>query len=244
MESFYELSEMLSRAVTEDQIKQVCKLFCEAVGFEYSIYVVWCATSLSAPKLHCLSNYPEKWFKQYFAEGLQKHDPIVKYCFENLTPICWDQLMSMEKYLNPIGVEVMQRAAEYGLVNGFSIPLKSPCGDVAIFSLATDSNEQIEERILEVLPYGQLFGLKLHEVHTKLNNGLIDAKSYRLTERETECLFWACEGKTTWEISKIIEVTERTIVFHLSSAMKKLGAVNRQHAVAKAIMQGLIKPTP
>ena len=63
-----------------------------------------------------------------------------------------------------------------------------------------------------------------------------------LTERELECVFWACEGKTAWEMAQIVGVAERTINFHLTSVIKKLGASNRQHAVAKAVMYGLVKP--
>lgn len=244
MQSFFDLSEKLTRAESEDQLKQICQEFCDAVGFEYYIYAVCSVTSLSAPQIHCLSNYPQEWFDRYFQQGMQKHDPVVKYCFENLTPVRWDQLMTMEQYIDPVGVEIMQQASEFGLVNGVSIPLKSPSGEVAVFSLATSNAERVEERLLEVLPYGQLFSSRVFEVHARLNQSVNDAKSFKLTAREIECLFWACEGKTTWEISKIIDVTERTIVFHLTSATKKLGAVNRQHAVAKAIICGLIKPTP
>lgn len=244
MQAFYETSDKLNQAVSEDQLKHICEQLCEAVGFEYYIYAVCSATSLSAPQIHCLSNYPEEWFQLYFKERMQKHDPVVKYCFENISPIRWDHLVFMEQYVDPIGVEIMQRAAEYGLEYGFSIPLKSPSGEVAIFSLATSKREGIERRLLEVLPYGQLFGSKLFEAHARLNQAATNVKPFNLTAREIQCLFWACEGKTTWEISKIIDVTERTIVFHLTSATKKLGAANRQHAVAKAIICGLIKPTP
>jgi LuxR family transcriptional activator of bioluminescence operon len=53
-------------------------------------------------------------------------------------------------------------------------------------------------------------------------------------------MFWACEGKTTWEISRIVEISERTVIYHLHNSAQKLGASNRQHAVAIAIGKGLI----
>lgn len=240
---FYELSDELECSETEEQLKIVCNKFCGAVGFEYYLYAVCQVTSLSAPQIHSISNYPDDWFRMYFDEEMQKHDPVVKYCFENTTPIRWDKLVGMEQYFDEVGVEIMRRAGEFGLVNGLSIPLKAPSGEVAIFSLATNNAEKIEERLLEVLPYAQLFGTRIFDIHSRLRQPMTEAKAYRLTARELECLFWACEGKTTWEISKIVDVTERTIIFHLASATKKLGATSRQHAVAKAIICGLIKPT-
>jgi len=61
-----------------------------------------------------------------------------------------------------------------------------------------------------------------------------------LTEREAECLTWTAMGKTSWEISVILGVSESTATFHLRNAVIKLKASNRTHAVAKALQAGLI----
>lgn len=62
----------------------------------------------------------------------------------------------------------------------------------------------------------------------------------RLSARETEVLCWAMEGKTNWEISVILSLSERTVKFHIRNAMTKLKASTRAHAVAVAIRRGLI----
>ncbi|RCN56184.1 helix-turn-helix domain-containing protein [Acidiferrobacter thiooxydans] len=50
------------------------------------------------------------------------------------------------------------------------------------------------------------------------------------------------KGKTSWEIAKLLGITERTTIFHLNNTTKKLGAINWQHAVAKALMLNIVKP--
>jgi len=55
----------------------------------------------------------------------------------------------------------------------------------------------------------------------------------RLSRRENECMQWAARGKTAWEISRVLAVSEHTVIFHLRNATSKLGAVNRQQAVAR-----------
>ncbi len=65
-----------------------------------------------------------------------------------------------------------------------------------------------------------------------------------LSFREVECLLWAAQGKTAWEISTILSISERTVRFHLDNAGKKLDAVNTTQTVALAIAQGLIPPRP
>ena len=62
----------------------------------------------------------------------------------------------------------------------------------------------------------------------------------RLSSREAECLHWAAVGKTSWETAQILEVRERTVNFHLGNAFGKLNVNNKQAAVARALMLGLL----
>ncbi|WP_404933851.1 autoinducer binding domain-containing protein [Nitratireductor sp. L15S-10] len=62
----------------------------------------------------------------------------------------------------------------------------------------------------------------------------------RLTPREKECLQWAAFGKSEWEVSQILGISEHTAEKHLLNAKTKLGASNRVHAVAEAIRCGVL----
>ncbi|EKF20145.1 LuxR C-terminal-related transcriptional regulator [Nitratireductor pacificus] len=62
----------------------------------------------------------------------------------------------------------------------------------------------------------------------------------RLTPREKECLQWAALGKSEWEVSQILGISEHTAEKHLLNAKTKLGATNRAHAVAEAIRCGVL----
>ncbi len=67
-----------------------------------------------------------------------------------------------------------------------------------------------------------------------------DGGDRHISARERECLNWAAKGKTSWEISQILGVTESTIIYHLRNATRKLNAANRLHAVAKALKASII----
>ncbi len=56
-----------------------------------------------------------------------------------------------------------------------------------------------------------------------------------LTARERDAMRYVAEGKTDWEIGVILAVSESTARFHVDNARRKLGAVNRAHAVARFI---------
>lgn len=61
-----------------------------------------------------------------------------------------------------------------------------------------------------------------------------------LSERERECLLWVSVGKTAWETAMILELSRRTVEFHLANAVRKLHAANKVHAAAIAIRNGLL----
>ena len=61
-----------------------------------------------------------------------------------------------------------------------------------------------------------------------------------LSDKELTVLHWLGEGKSSWDTACILGISERTVKFHVSNIMKKMDAVNRTHAVAKALVLGLI----
>lgn len=56
-----------------------------------------------------------------------------------------------------------------------------------------------------------------------------------LTSRESECLRWVASGKTDLEVGKILQISPRTVRFHINNAKTKLGVATRIQAVAKRV---------
>jgi len=61
-----------------------------------------------------------------------------------------------------------------------------------------------------------------------------------LSRREKEVLQWMSEGKCTWDISRILRITERTVYYHSQNIMQKLDAASRSHAISIAFKRGII----
>ena len=62
-----------------------------------------------------------------------------------------------------------------------------------------------------------------------------------LTERELEVLRLMAQGQMNKEIAAALVISERTVKFHVSAILSKLGAGNRTEAVTLAAQQGLIE---
>jgi DNA-binding NarL/FixJ family response regulator len=67
------------------------------------------------------------------------------------------------------------------------------------------------------------------------------AKVEPLTPREMEVLALLAQGLQNKEIAAQLIISQRTVKFHVSSIMGKLGAGNRTEAVAIAAQQGLVE---
>ncbi|WFU20632.1 helix-turn-helix transcriptional regulator [Bradyrhizobium sp. CB3481] len=57
----------------------------------------------------------------------------------------------------------------------------------------------------------------------------------KLSERETECLRFAAEGRSSWSIGKELRISEHTINFHIKNARQKIGVRTRVQGILKAV---------
>jgi LuxR family transcriptional regulator, quorum-sensing system regulator BjaR1 len=62
-----------------------------------------------------------------------------------------------------------------------------------------------------------------------------------LTPREREVLTWVAQGKSACVIGKLLHITKRTVDEHVHAASRKLGALNRTHAVVIALQERIIE---
>jgi DNA-binding CsgD family transcriptional regulator len=76
--------------------------------------------------------------------------------------------------------------------------------------------------------------------HVLRMNGYDSEGDILLSARELDCLKWTAAGKTAWEASVILGISERTVRFHLNAAREKLKCATTTQAVAKAVGTQLI----
>ena len=76
----------------------------------------------------------------------------------------------------------------------------------------------------------------------RVARGDVWPRSVGLNDREIETLTWAARGKTSAEIAKLLDLSKRTVDFHIENARTKLGVSTRIQAAVKAATGRLIEP--
>jgi DNA-binding CsgD family transcriptional regulator len=239
---FYDVMQTFSTVKTVDDITQLCQLHSKDLGFDNFIYALRVPTYFSDSKLVLIDGYPATWVDHYFEQTYQSIDPVLAYCSKHIVPIQWQDLKPVTQGL---GKRMMDEAGDFGLKSGITMPVHSPRGEMGILSLTVNRSINAALDVTEsALPYVQIFAGYLHEAVRRVFGLIDDPEAPQLTSREQECLRWVADGKTSWEIAHMLNVSERTVNFHLNNVMQKLDVCSRQHAVGKAAFQGLIHPSP
>ncbi|WP_306577206.1 LuxR C-terminal-related transcriptional regulator [Bradyrhizobium sp. SRS-191] len=150
-------------------------------------------------------------------------------------PLRWNELCT----LSSRGVaesRLLHEGHALGIRSGLVIPLHGPGTSVDLICLGRGERiTEQDESIRRLYGIAVQYWLRRRDLHDATR-----PDSPRLTAREIECLEWCKEGKTNWEIGEIISTSEKTVEFHLSNAIRKLGACNRMTAVVAAIRAGAI----
>jgi DNA-binding CsgD family transcriptional regulator len=213
--------------------------FTISAGFpQYRMALLLPTPHLVKPEAIIYSNCDAEWIERYRVEKLASQDPIIFLARHQHLPIVWDDLPPYSD-LPPGAALVMAEAAEYGLCNGVSFPLRGAHGEFGVFSFITDDREGPVEKNLPQLGYVVNYAL---DAAIRVARASTPRNFKPLTKRELACLFWAAEGKTSDETATILGITGRTINAYFGSISKKLGTSNRVHSIMMATSTGLIHP--
>ena len=176
------------------------------------------------------NGWPAEWFELYNRENLSAVDPVPRHCFSTLNPFEWRDV-PYDREHNRAAHNVMTRARDFRFHEGFCIPIHYDDSTGAI-SMAgerpyLDAETKSAVHLMSVFTHGRLRALARQTP---------PAPGRRLSPAEAEVLRWAARGKTAWETSQILGISERNVRWHLEEAQRKLMAPNKTATVARALV--------
>lgn len=237
--------EQLDGSKTLDESKAAFATALERLGIQYYTYHIVRATMTPGRLPYILSSYPERWVEHYFAEGYLDDDPVVGEGLRRQLPFAWSSVIKPEE-LSQRQRRLMEEASDANVSNGLTIPLLGHGVESAQVTLLPPGPAQDAAEFLHT--HRHLLHLMALYFHSKAGTAFLEAsltaKSTRrrsiLTPREREVLEWVARGKSAWEIASILEISEKSVEFHVDGVKRKLQVFNRTHAVVKAMVMGLI----
>jgi len=184
-----------------------------------------------------INNHPQHWLERYAECGYLDIDPVISRARGQLLPFQWgDITRSLEKREKAF----MAEGREVGTVSGATVPIPGPGRSAGMMFYSSDVDDTEFARLWLDRKYDlHLVSVYFHSTFVELFKKA-ESGTYHLTLRERECLLWTARGKTAWETSEILHISERTVVFHLRNAATKLGCYSKYQAVLKAILLELI----
>ena len=237
---YFDLAREISRATTKSTLQRSCKAATQQLGYDYYLFGGYYP---AIERIVMSSNFPDDWRERYDINGYIAIDPTVKHCWTESRSIIWQKISFSDGKTGELERMVMEEAFEYGLRSGISVPVHGSGAEGSMLSLASSeknaSYEHHHESGLQIVVHAMHEATKM--IITRDGTETVPIMD-NLSPREIECLSWTARGKTSWDISRILEVSENTVAFHMRNAIKKLEVTNRSQAVAKAIAHSKITP--
>jgi LuxR family transcriptional regulator, activator of conjugal transfer of Ti plasmids len=179
-----------------------------------------------------ITNYPSAWTEHYLQRHYERFDPVITQAIGHPDPFEWG--LGVGSLAPSKSQELFEEAARFGIRYGFTIPIHDANGPIAAVTFAADERRpQFERTISEHARVLQLMAMYFH-AHAKRrigSNRPIAGAS--LSPREAECLEWAAQGKSAWEIGTILGISRHTVATYLENAKAKLGVRTIVQAVAR-----------
>jgi DNA-binding CsgD family transcriptional regulator len=246
-----EIIENFLTANSKAEVFGVLADHCREIGFSYCVYsplivagdaekVFKDESKIVAREALVAQNTfiscPDSWLHRYQEARHSENDPVLKHVSKSILPIFWDDASQSQ----PKNI-VLTEAKDHGLAQGVTVSVYGHGGQRAVLSFSTDKRCK-ESRAQKIMTASvvQMTANHVHEAIRKVDDSQPSLPT--LSVREKDCLRWAAGGKTSWEIAQILKISERTVIFHLANAAKKLQATNRRQAVVRALTLRLINP--
>lgn len=203
-------------------------------GVDHAVYH-WVS---SGGEQYGCGTYPAAWVDLYITKDYLRIDPVIQGCYQNFHPVDWKRL----DWSSRAARAFLCDAVAHGIGNqGYSVPLRGPNGQFALFSVSHDCSDEAWADFTD--SHRRQLILIAHYFNSKalaLEPGRCPFTTQPLSPREVDVITLLAMGYNRAQVAETLTISEHTLRTYVESARLKLGAINTLHAVARALSRGLI----
>ena len=218
------------------------------MGFTSFMYGVATSTTLKGDeRFFCWTTASPAWVAEYDQNSYVEIDPRVSYAWTSLSPpLIWDRHIARG---DPNAERFLDRAGLHGIGSGVAVFLLDYKTRVLVSLnqpqrvLTARRRAQITNLLGNAMQLASIFHLVF--MRSIVEKGIPPMQQgCPLSAREKQCLDLAARGMVSDDIGNKLNITERTVNFHFSNIISKLGVLNRKEAIAMGVANGIIKVDP
>jgi len=220
-------------------------------GFGFDSFVYGLSMSPRPDKeaqLYVFTTLPLEWMQIYDQKAYVEIDPRIQLVYDSTAAALWDQ--TSERGRNARTDEFLNDASRFGVCSGMAFTLHDVNNRGIMIAYNSkqptiDSFRRlmIQRNLGDLLSFGHFFHefFMRHVIEMGLPSRIRGAP---MSPREREVLTLVARGLLTEDVAQRVGISPRTVQFHLDSVRTKLGAANRQEAIAIATRAGYIVINP
>jgi len=235
---FQNFIDCLSSASNSDALRDAMSQ--AAASLDLSCFAYLAMPNKAGDQARLISNYPSAWTTHYLQRHYERFDPVIIQALGHPEPFEWG--LGVGSLVPSKSQELFEEAARFGIRYGLTIPIHNDSGPVAAVTFAADERRpQFERTISEHSRVLQFMAMFFHAHAQRRIGSNRPIAGASLSPREAECLEWAAQGKSAWEIGTILGISRHTVATHLENAKAKLGVRTIVQAVARVTASKLIE---
>lgn len=227
------LTDLAALRGDENVLKEALTYLAEQAGFSgYAYLYIRPGHTVAA------SNYHPEWRTLYFKRKFESVDPIVNRAKSLKQVFAWSGEQERRR-LSKEEREFFDRAADFGIRSGITIPIRAANGSTSMFTLASDMTAIHLKREIDPVAAAAAVG----QFHTRMSLLPLTPSGQQpdwLDPKEASYLNWIAVGKTMHEAADLEGVKYNSVKSKLEETRKRLQIHTMPHLVALAIRAGLI----
>lgn len=247
IERVQEYIELVSPNVDDPIIEEIISSVTQMLGFDrYSFMsgTVFGGRSITGwdnKRPHRFINLEKAFVEEYSINRLDKHDLVLIKGMNAWEPFRWSNVYKTHE-VDKRKVKLKELSSDFGMREGVLFPTQGFNDDISLFSLSCGKESHAHD--IPILMQSLILML-INKIHFSIKakhlkqSPITDKK---LSPRELDVLLWLKEGKTYWEIGKILNISEHTVETHLRRARAKLNVATKEQAIAKTLTIRMMAP--
>jgi LuxR family quorum-sensing system transcriptional regulator CciR len=188
-----------------------------------------------------LSNYPEYWIEAVVERGYFFDDPVHVACQRSSAGFVWSELSNIIN-LTDRQIHILEEWQRQGLGEGFTVPVHIPGETIGSCSMCVRTSSRFPDASLPAAHYVASFAFEAARriVRSSLASSVDRSNLTQLTGRQLDCLVLVGRGKSDWDISRLLGISDQTVHQHVETAKKRYGVATRTQLVVRALFESQV----